>query len=81
MKDTAGWTPLHCAAYAGHANVVAVLLRAGADINEKDNRGNTALDDALEEGKADCASLLTQAAGEQKVSCSRIVRNAASEGG
>ena len=32
-RDADGSTPLHCAAWKGHAEVAAVLLEAGADVN------------------------------------------------
>ena len=36
-KDTDGSTPLHCATWKGHANVVEVLLAHGADVNAHNN--------------------------------------------
>ena len=33
----AQWTPLHCAAYRGHTDSVALLVASGADINMKNN--------------------------------------------
>ena len=45
-KDTDDSTPLHCAAWKGHVEVVKALLDAGADINAKsqnDHYGDTPL--------------------------------------
>ena len=36
-------TPLHLATRAGHAEVVLVLLQAGANVNAKNSDGDTAL--------------------------------------
>jgi len=33
QRDTDGSTPLHCAAWKGHVEVVVALLNAGADVN------------------------------------------------
>jgi hypothetical protein len=44
LKDSLGYTALHWAAIEGHQGVVELLLQNGADINEKNNSGNTALD-------------------------------------
>lgn len=44
--DTDGSTPLHCAAWKGHPDVVRLLLDQGADIharNQNDHWGDTAL--------------------------------------
>ncbi len=41
--DTKGHTPLIIAAYNNHPEVVAVLLRNGANANAQDTAGNTAL--------------------------------------
>ena len=32
-RDTDGSTPLHCATWKGHQEIVALLLDAGADVN------------------------------------------------
>jgi hypothetical protein len=42
-KDNSGSTPLHCACYYGHAEVVKVLLKKGADLHAKTNYGWTPL--------------------------------------
>lgn len=42
-KDSNGWTPLHEGARAGHLKVVEMLIKNGADINEKTNFGETPL--------------------------------------
>lgn len=41
--NLAGWTPLMAAARSGHVEIVADLLRAGADIDQIDNDGKNAL--------------------------------------
>mmetsp|Transcript_4985 Transcript_4985/g.11018 ORF Transcript_4985/g.11018 Transcript_4985/m.11018 type:complete len:198 (+) Transcript_4985:2856-3449(+) len=47
--DNNGWTSLHEAARGGHQNVVALLVKHGADVNQKTNfgEGDTALDLAV----------------------------------
>jgi ankyrin repeat protein len=47
-EKTHGRTPLHCAAVRGLDDVVEVLLRAGADISLRDDRGKLAMDMAHE---------------------------------
>lgn len=37
-RDAAGATPLHYAAFAGHCDVVRLLVQNGADINARDAR-------------------------------------------
>ncbi|KAI9473946.1 MAG: hypothetical protein EXX96DRAFT_579952 [Benjaminiella poitrasii] len=43
-----GWTPLHWAAHRGHEHVVTALLRSGADPFIKTQKGQTALDLAVQ---------------------------------
>ena len=38
-----GWTPLQHAAMRGHVEVVAALIGAGADVNERTSGGTSAL--------------------------------------
>ena len=42
-KGERGFTPLHAAADGGHAEAIAALLRAGADVGAMDGAGNTPL--------------------------------------
>ncbi len=55
MDDT---TPLHQAAYKGHAVVVEALLAKGAKVNAKTNSGETALHEAAENGHTAVVQLL-----------------------
>lgn len=44
------WTALHYAAFAGHAEIVDLLLAAGADVNARSTNGSTVLMMAVREG-------------------------------
>ena len=60
-RDKDGSTPLHCAAWKGHQQVVALLLKAGADVNaqnENDHWGTTPLHAAAHANQAAIAQLL-----------------------
>jgi ankyrin repeat protein len=56
--QTAGYRPLHQAAIAGNADVVRMLLAAGADPQARCDRGKTAADYATERGHIEVAALL-----------------------
>jgi ankyrin repeat protein len=43
-KDFRGWTPLHYAAYRGHKEIAELLIAKGANVNAKNNVGDTPLD-------------------------------------
>lgn len=54
-----GMTPLHCAVYHEHDHMVALLISYGADVNEPDKYGWTALNFAAGSGNAKiCGQLL-----------------------
>lgn len=60
-RDSDGSTPLHCAAWKGHAEVVTLLLDAGADVraeNANDHWGTTPLHAAAHANQAAIAELL-----------------------
>ena len=57
-----GYTPLHNAAYKGHAAVVAQLLQAKANPTAVAKNGNTPAMHAESQGHRDLAKLLQEAA-------------------
>jgi hypothetical protein len=66
-RDTDGSTPLHCATWKGNQEVVALLLKAGADVNAKNNNGHwgtTSLHAAAHANQAAIARLLIDAGAE-----------------
>jgi hypothetical protein len=56
------FTPLHAAAHGGHADCVAALLQAGADLGAKNRRGKTALQLASRKRHAAVTALLSASA-------------------
>ncbi|HSS22703.1 MAG TPA: ankyrin repeat domain-containing protein [Pyrinomonadaceae bacterium] len=60
-RDADGSTPLHCATWKGHQNVVEVLLAHGADVNlhnNNDHWGTTPLHAAAHANQRAIAELL-----------------------
>ena len=58
-RDGAGYAALHYAARAGHAEVVALLLRAGADPNATTCAGGASpLHRAAYMGREECVGML-----------------------
>ena len=61
--DTDGSTPLHCATWKGHAEVVAFLLSAGANVNshnQNEHWGTTPLHASAHANQAAIAQLLIE---------------------
>jgi GA-binding protein transcription factor beta len=62
-RDTDGSTPLHCAAWKGHLEIVALLLEAGADVNAQNRNehwGTTPLHAAAHSNQAGIVQLLIE---------------------
>jgi ankyrin repeat protein len=62
-RDTDGSTPLHCAAWRGRPEIVALLLEAGADVNAQNRNehwGTTPLHAAAHANQAGIAQLLIE---------------------
>lgn len=60
-RDIDGGTPLHCAAWKGHAEAVGVLLDAGADVHARstnDHYGDTPLHAAAHGNHKEVVALL-----------------------
>ncbi|KAM3498910.1 hypothetical protein MY11210_009644 [Beauveria gryllotalpidicola] len=61
VQDESGWAPLMIAASVPESDdVIRVLLKAGADINEKNNSGQTALHFVASKKSLDTAKLLLE---------------------
>ncbi len=63
-QDTDGSTALHCATWKGHREVVAFLIKAGADIhahNSNDHWGTTPLHAAAHANQTAIAQMLIEA--------------------
>lgn len=56
-----GATPVNEAAFRGHTEMVRYLLQFRPEVTIADKRGNSALDNAIRNGKEDCALLLLEA--------------------
>lgn len=57
-KDKYGWSGLCLASYYGHTNVVELLISNGANLEDKDNCGRTALTSAILNEKYDVIHIL-----------------------
>lgn len=57
-RESAGWTPLHAAAWSGRIDAVEKLIEEGADVNARDEFGDTPLHAAVIQGREDVARLL-----------------------
>ena len=75
-----GYTPLHEAVRKGHADVVQVLLGAGADLFLRDKNQATALDVALEKGHAEIAKTIKRAGGITNLDTKPFLKSAVSSG-
>jgi hypothetical protein len=73
ISDQFGWTPLMCAAYSGHIEIVDFLLKLNADTKAIDKSGFTAVDLAYKKNHLNIVNLI------KKYLCSNrqkeIVRN------
>ena len=61
VRDHCGWTPLHEASNHGYVDIVRLLIRAGADVNDPGGAncdGVTALHDAAANGHTNIVQLL-----------------------
>ncbi|NJN39665.1 MAG: ankyrin repeat domain-containing protein [Gammaproteobacteria bacterium] len=59
--DMPGWTPLHYAAFGGHARICEFLIEQGAPINAPAPNGTTPLMMAAREGRGDVIRILLAA--------------------
>ena len=68
-RSRSGWTPLHFAAAAGHAEGAAQLVAAGAAINAVGQGGETALWVAARNGNAAAVARLLEKGADPAVDC------------
>ncbi len=62
-SNTLGWTPLHTAAFNKHATCVRVLVSGGAEVNIKNNDGETPLKIAVDNNCDEIATFLRHSGG------------------
>mmetsp|Transcript_31645 Transcript_31645/g.69161 ORF Transcript_31645/g.69161 Transcript_31645/m.69161 type:complete len:175 (-) Transcript_31645:327-851(-) len=60
-RNKDGWQPLHQAAFSGEVDIIAALLKAGANVNAKCNDGDTPLHYASAQGNVSCLTPLVKA--------------------
>jgi ankyrin repeat protein len=58
--ENGGTTGLHIAASTGNLQIIAILYKAGANINQRDNVGSTPLDYAAQRDHLEAAKLLLE---------------------
>lgn len=65
LADANGHTPLMPAAYRGNTEIVVDLLKRHADVNARDNKGKTALQEAMRSKQEAVVQLLKKAGAKQ----------------
>lgn len=60
-QDQFVWTPLHHAAYAGHVEIIELLLEAGAAVDAPALNGSTPLMRAIQSSRPACVDALLKA--------------------
>jgi ankyrin repeat protein len=58
--ENGGTTGMHVAAASGNLQILAILFKAGGDVNQRDAVGSTPLDYAAEHDRYDAAKLLVE---------------------
>ena len=66
QASISGRTPLHYAAWKGHKEIAELLIAKGADVNVKDEDGDTPLDYAITFKRTELADLLRKHGGKTK---------------
>lgn len=59
-KDNDGWTPLIMAARFNHVNIIKLLLKSGAKVDDVDNEGSSALHHASASGRMEAVKALVE---------------------
>jgi len=60
VKDDYGETPLHCAVWNNHLDIVSLLVEKGADRDVKNAKEKTALDMVTKHHNPDIMSVLSK---------------------
>ncbi|MDC0319358.1 ankyrin repeat domain-containing protein, partial [Verrucomicrobia bacterium] len=63
-KTNSGWTPLVVAAVRGHKVIAELLIAKNANVNAKNNGGETPLDWAIQRKRTEIANLLRKHGGK-----------------